>query len=563
MNEPESPAPNAAPVPVPADVPANADLPRARVARRREWLPSLIWLIPIVAALVGITLVAKVLLDRGPEIVLNFRTAEGLEAGKTIVKYKDVQIGVVERVRLARDRSHVRVQVQLNKDADAFTAQDTSFWVVRPRLDTSGISGLGTLLSGAYIGADAGISEETSSEFTGLEVPPIVTRDASGRQFLLRANDIGSLDVGSPIYFRRIKVGQVASYELDADGRGVTLRIFVNAPYEKFVGANTRFWHASGLDVQLGASGLTLRTQSLATILLGGIALGPPEEGAGPVAGENTTFALAGDEGAAMRRPDGPAQTLLLFFNQSLRGLSPGAPVDFRGVVIGEVKSIGVEFDRGEREFRMPVLVQIYPDRLRRGMKPEAPESRFSQQQRLQYLAGKGLRAQLRTGNLLTGQVYVAIDFFPKATPARFDFSKEPVVLPTVPNGLDEIQSQVQEIAAKLNKVPFDQIGADVRTTLATLNKTLTGAEQLTRTLNNDVSPEITAAMKDARKTINSAERVLNSADRSLAQDSPLQQDLRQTLQELGRAAGSVRVLTDYLERHPESLLRGKPEDRK
>ncbi len=562
MTDREPPAPPpAAPsaddgAPVAAAPPA---LSRPRVARRRAWLPSLIWLIPVVAALVGVTLVAKALFGRGPEIMLNFRTAEGLEAGKTIVKYKDVQIGLVESVRLARDRSHVRVRVQLNKDADAFTAQDTAFWVVRPRLDTSGISGLGTLLSGAYIGADAGVSEESSSEFTGLESPPTVTRDASGRQFMLRANDIGSLDVGSPIYYRRIKVGQVAAYELDPDGKGVTLRVFVNSPYEKFVGANTRFWHASGLDMQLSASGLTLRTQSLATILLGGIALGAPEEGAGPIASENTAFVLAGDEGAAMKRPDGPAQTVLLYFNQSLRGLSPGAPVDFRGVVIGEVKSIGIDFDRSEREFRMPVLVQIYPDRLRRpvsGQTAEPPETEQQRRQRLEYLIGKGLRAQMRTGNLLTGQIYVALDFFPKAPRASVDLTKQPYQLPTMPNSLDELQSQVQEIATKINKVPFEEISKDVRTALGTLDKTLKGAEQLTRTLNNDVSPEITAAMKDARKTIGSAER-------ALAEDSPLQNDMRQTLQELTRAAGSVRVLTDYLERHPESLLRGKPDDKK
>jgi paraquat-inducible protein B len=540
----------------PNDNQAPPGLPPPRVVRRRQWLPSLIWLIPIVAALVGVMLIAKILMERGPEIVLTFNTAEGLEAGKTAVKYKDVQIGTVQSLRLARDRSHVRVIVQLNNEAKSFTAEDSRFWVVRPRLDTSGISGLSTLLSGAYIGADAGVSTETASEFKGLEVPPIVTRDASGQQFLLRATDIGSLDVGSPVYFRRIKVGQVAAYELDGDGRGVTLRIFVNAPYDKFVGVNTRFWQASGIDAQLSASGFTLRTQSLATILLGGIAFKAPDDAMGPLAKENTAFTLAEDETTAMKEPDGPPQTLLMYFNQSLRGLTPGAPVDFRGVVIGEVKSIGVEFDRAEREFRMPVLVQVYPDRLRRRAGESGVESRATQQERLRFLAEKGLRAQLRNGNLLTGQVYVALDFFPKAPPAKIDVTKNPIELPTMANSLDEIQSQVQEIASKLNKVPYEQIAADLRTTLTTLNKTLTSTEQAVTRINNDVTPELAAAMKDVRKTVNSAER-------TLADDSPLQQDMRQTLRELTRAAGSVRVLTDYLERHPESLLRGKPDDKK
>ena len=540
----------------PDDKPAPKGLPPPRVVRRREWLPSLIWLIPIVAALVGVMLIVKILMERGPEIVLTFETAEGLEANKTAVKYKDVQIGTVQSLRLARDRSHVRVQVQLNKEAEGFTAEDSRFWVVRPRLDTSGISGLGTLLSGAYIGADAGVSKETAGEFKGLEVPPIVTRDASGQQFLLRATDIGSLDVGSPVYFRRIKVGQVAAYQLDGDGRGVTLRVFVNAPYDKFVGVNTRFWQASGIDAQLSASGFTLRTQSLATILLGGIAFKAPDDAMGPLAKENTAFTLAEDETTAMKEPDGPPQTLLMYFNQSLRGLTPGAAVDFRGVVIGEVKSIGVEFDRAEREFRMPVLVQVYPDRLRRRAGETGEESRATQQDRLRFLTEKGLRAQLRNGNLLTGSVYVALDFFPKAPPAKINMDKNPIELPTVANSLDEIQSQVQEIASKLNKVPYEQIAGDLRTTLAALNKTLASTEQAVTRINTDVTPELTAAMKDVRKTVNNAER-------TLADDSPLQQDMRQTLRELTRAAGSVRVLTDYLERHPESLLRGKPDDKK
>ena len=539
--------------------PSEPALAEPRVVRRRDWVPSLIWLIPIVAALVGVTLVAKILWNRGPEIILTFQTAEGLEAGKTAVKYKDVQIGTVQSIRLARDRTHVRVLVQLDKDASVgFTARDARYWVVRPRLDTSGISGLGTLLSGAYIGADAGVEAETSEEFEGLELPPIVTRDAQGRQYTLRAHDIGSLDIGSPVYYRRIKVGQISSYTLDEDGRGVTLRVFVNAPYDRFVGVNTRFWHASGVNVQMGASGVTLRTQSLATILLGGIAFQAPEDQMGPLAEADTSFALAEDETAAMKEPDGPAQTLLLYFNQSLRGLSPGAPVDFRGVVIGEVKSIGVQFDRAAREFRMPVLVSIYPDRLRRadvrdGMGPQQ-EPRFTQAERLRFLIERGLRAQLRTGNLLTGQIYVALDVFPKEKPVMVDTEQTPIELPTVANSLDELQSQVQEIATKINRIPFEELAADVRRSLAALNGTLASAERAVAAIRTDVTPEITAALKDARKTI-------DTAGRTLAEDAPLQQDLRQTLQELSRTAASVRVLTDYLERHPESLLRGKPKD--
>ena len=547
--------------------------PQPKRIRQRPWLPSLIWLIPILAAVIGLSLVAKTLFERGPEITISFLTAEGLEVGKTRVKYKDVDIGTVQAINLSEDRTHVLVRVQLKREAHSFTAKDTLFWVVRPRIAVTGVSGLGTLLSGAYIGADAGASEDRNDEFIGLESPPIITRDASGKQFVLHAGDIGSLDIGSPVYYRRVKVGQLSAFELDDDGKGVTLRIFVNAPYDKFVGINTRFWHASGFDLQVGTGGFKLNTQSLTTLVLGGLAFQSPNDEPGQPAKENTEFLLASDYGQAMKAPDGAAQTLLLYFKQSIRGLRPGATVDFRGVELGEVQSVGIEYDAEQHEFNMPVLIRIYPDRLGRKFNEARRQSNYTAEQRIRFMIGRGLRAQLRTANLLTGQMYIALDFFPKAAAVKADESQKPLLLPTIPNTTDELQTQIGDIVQKLSQVPFDEIGnnvrdltgnlskvpydelvGDARQTLAALNRTLASAEQLTHSLNQDVAPEIVAAMQDVRKT-------LTGAQRTLAEDAPLQQDLRRTLQELSRAAASLRVLTDYLERHPEAILRGKQEE--
>lgn len=234
-------------------------------------------------------------------------------------------------------------------------------------------------------------------------------------------------------------------------------------------------------------------------------------------------------------------------------------------MVLGKVVSIGVEFDRSKRQLRMPVLVEIYPDRLGSASGALPSETPAVQQQRLQQMVARGLRAQLRTGSLLTGQLYVALDFFPKAPAVELASRKgnDPVEIPTLPNGLDELQTQVSEIVTKINKVPFEQLSSDLRKTLATLDKTLAGAEQLVQKLNNDVAPALTAAMQDARTTLSAANRTLGSAERTLADDAPLQQDLRQTLREVNRAAASIKVLTDTLEQHPESLLRGKSEEKK
>ncbi|KVE39828.1 PqiB family protein [Burkholderia sp. TSV86] len=551
MNSPQGPQhePNAAPPSPSGGEPPK--LPEPVISRRTGWLPSLVWLVPLVAALIGIGLVVKSVLDRGPDITISFRSAEGLEPGKTQVKYKDVEIGMVKAIKLSNDLSHVLVDVQLKKEAERFAAKDSRFWVVRPRVGASGVSGLGTLLSGAYIGADAGRSDDTVRSFTGLETPPAVTGDQKGTQYVLRGDSLGSIDIGSPVYYRRVQVGQVVGFSLDKEGTGVTFNVFVNAPYDQYVGLNSRWWQASGVDLQLDSSGLKLNTQSLATVILGGLAFqAPTGQSAGPVAPQNTTFRLGADQADAMRDPDGEPVQVVMSFNQSLRGLSIGAPVDFRGIVLGQVTNIGIDFDPKTKNFIMPVTMNLYPDRLGRRFR-DATERKGETARRelLQRLVQHGLRGQLRTGNLLTSQLYVALDFFPKASPVKLDLAHEPVELPTVPNTLDELQLQVADIAKKLDKVPFDQIGNN-------LNSALTNADKLFKRLDTEVAPE-------ARDTLSAAKQTFTTAEATLQQDSPLQSDVRGALKELTRTLQSLNALAGYLERHPESLLQGKPGDKK
>ncbi|GMG89029.1 MlaD family protein [Cupriavidus metallidurans] len=538
----------------PSPPPTSGGVPQPARKRRARWLPSLVWLIPIVAAVVGVSLLINTLASRGPEINVTFRSADGLTPGKTAVRYKDVDIGLVKSVRLASDRSHVIASIELTKDAESFAVKDTRFWVVRPRFAISGVSGLETLLSGAYIGVDAGKSRESTRNFIGLEVPPVVTADASGRQFVLRAQDLGSLDIGSPVYYRRVQVGQVVAYQLDPNGRDISLRVFVNKPYDKLVNGDTRFWHASGVDLKLDANGLKLSTQSLVTVLLGGVAFQAPDNStATQPASENTQFLLASDQSEAMKEPEELAPALaVLNFDQSVRGLSPGAPVDFRGVIVGQVRSIGIEYQRDKKAFRMPVVVEFYPSRM--GFRERDVSDEAKKRSIVQGLVKRGMRAQLRTGNLLTGQLYVALDFFPKAPPPKdLDLNATMPELPTTPGAFDELQAKLGDIVNKIDKVPFDQIGQDLRTSVVSMNKMLDNADKLVTQLHGDVAPQVLAALQDARRT-------LNAANGTLASDAPLQQDTRRMMQELTRTAVSLRALTDYLERHPEALLRGKTE---
>ena len=531
---------------LPPDLP---DLPEPVTTPRSSWLPSLVWLVPLIAALIGIALVAKSVIDRGPLITISFSTAEGLEPGKTKVKYKDVDIGSVKTIRLSRDHARVLVSVQLTKEADDFAVDDTRFWIVRPRIGTSGVTGLGTLFSGAYIGVDAGRSHESQTDFVGLEKPPAVTGDQKGRRFSLHGASLGSIDIGSPVYYRRVQVGQVVGFSLDRDGTGVSIDVFVDAPYDQYVGVNSRWWHASGVDLRLDSSGLKLNTQSLATVLVGGLAFQSPRgEAIGTEAPDNTVFNLAANEGDAMRAPDGPPMVVVMNFNQSLRGLSVGATVDFRGIELGEVTAIGIHYDPKARDFTMPVTMNLYPDRLGQRFRESIEHGGASAGRHLlETLVKHGLRGQLRTGNLLTNQLYVALDMFPKAAPVSFDVNRTPLQLPTVPNALDELQVQVADIARKLDQIPFDQISKN-------LNGTLASANGLFKQLDTQLAPQ-------ARETLAAAQRTFGAAQSTLQQDSPLQSDMHQALTQLTQTLQTLNALADYLERHPEALLRGKAKD--
>ncbi|WP_426343398.1 intermembrane transport protein PqiB [Pseudoduganella sp. R-32] len=531
---------------------AGAPLPQPQVDRASHWLPSLVWLLPLLAALVGIGLVAKSYFDEGPTVVVSFRSGEGLEAGKTKVKYKDVDVGQVRAISLSPDLSKVLVTIDMNKDARRFTAADTRFWVVKPRIGVSGVSGLGTLLSGAYIGVDAGKSKDSSHEFTGLEKVPQVAGDQKGTHYTLHGESLGSIDAGSPVFYRRIPVGQVISYELENNGQGVAIRVFVNAPYDQYVGKSTRWWHASGVDLQLDSGGFKLNTQSVAAMLVGGIGF-ESVTGRKPdtVAAAGTEFPLAADQARAMREQDGAPITTVFYFNQSLRGLSPGAPVDFRGIVLGEVRSVGVEFDPVKKDFRMPVTVDMYPGRLGRRFQETVTDEkdRNAGPLVLERMVSHGLRGQLRTGNLLTGQLYIALDFFPNAAQVKLDMNAYPVEVPTVPNALDELQAQIASIARKLDKVPFDQIGNNLRDSLKS-------ADNLFRKVDSQLVPELQSTLGEARQTFGAAQQVLQ-------QDSPVQSDLRSALQQLTQTLQSLNELSDYLQRHPEALIRAKPQPAK
>jgi len=527
--------------------------PSRPLVKRRGARVSLVWLVPIIAGLIGLSMAVHDWMNVGPKITLSFRTAEGLEANKTQVKYKNVVIGTVTAISLSDDRTHVLATVELNNTATPFTRKDSHYWVVRPRIGAHGITGIDTLLSGAFIAADAGSAEETTDHFAGLETPPPVSFGEKGKRFILHTDDLGSLDIGSPIYYRRIQVGQVVSYQLAKEGKGVDVEIFISAPNDQYITTDTRFWNASGVDVSIGAAGLKIDTQSLTSIISGGIAFREPNYSPESKPAEaNAEFTVFNDQATAMAPPDGDARYIRMRFEQSLRGLVVGSPVDFLGVNIGKVVSVDLDYDLKTQTFPGLVGAVIYPKRL--GAANDKLEkiggSGDPDEISARILGGfvdHGLRAQIRNGNLLTGQLYIAMDFDPKAPKVAFNPKLRPLEIPTVPGSFDKLQEQLQAFVDKLSKLPIDQVANNLNNNLVELQKTM-------KQVNGDVLPQMRGTLQQVQKT-------LATANESLGEDSPQRQQLSQAMDEVQRTARSVRVLTDYLGRHPEALIRGRTGD--
>jgi paraquat-inducible protein B len=526
---------------------APSPTPEAVIQTKKKFSFSIVWLVPVVAVLIGGWLVYKALSEKGPTITITFETAEGLEAGKSKIKYKDVEVGQVESIELARDLSHVIVTAELNKGTDPYLTENTRFWVVRARVAAGGVSGLGTIFSGAYIGIDPGKPGKPTRSFKGLETPPIITFGIPGRLFILKSKTLGSLDIASPVYYRRIKVGQVVAYELEKDGTAVDIKIFIHAPHDQEVRQNTRFWNASGLDVSVDASGIKVNTESFVSMMIGGIAFDTPRNlEPGSPAPENQTFHLYQSRAESVEASYVQKRPWLLHFEGSVRGLSVGAPVEFRGIEIGKVMDITLEFDWKKLAFRIPVLIELEPDRIY-----WVGKQKMDRQQGMDFLVEKGLRAQLKQGSLITGQLYVSLDMHPDAPPAKIIWGEPYAELPTIPAPMEEVTRTVSKIVEKFEKLPLEQIGNDLRDTMANLNKTTEDLQKLVQNLDASTVPAANATLEQTKKTLIKVDRLLNA-------ESPTGHELKRALGELADAARNISILADYLERHPDSLVFGK-----
>jgi paraquat-inducible protein B len=523
-------------LPAPAGAPPNATLRRPRF--------SLVWLIPIIAAVLAIYLVYRTISQQGPLMELTFKSADGLTAGQTQIKYKYLAIGTVQDIDLAGDNSHVIVKIRMTNVGARFLNSHARFWVVRPSFSFGNVSGLDTLVSGAYIAVDPGTKGGTpQTHFIGLEGPPGVQSDEPGSIYTLLAENVGSINAGSPVFYRDVVVGEVLNYDI-GDGVGpITVHIFVRAPFNKLVKPQSHFWNSSGITASIVNGTFHLEIQSLQAAVAGGITFDLPPNGEKMAASPNdASFPLFASADAARVSGYQRKIELVTYIKSSVGGLATGAPLTVMGMQVGQVTSVNLIYDVRTGSAKVRVGMELQPERI---FKASLLGPSVSPLAVIQNLVNRGLRTQITTTNYVTGQQTVALINVPDSLPAKVTVEDGAIVIPNQPGSFDNITASLSDISKRLAKIPFDQIGMNLNKLLVTANGTI-GSPQLKQTL------------VSLNQTLQSANMTLGTINQSFGGDSDFQHNLEQLMNQASNTLRSIDLLTTYLDRHPSALLTGR-----
>lgn len=562
--------PTSNPRPQPDNGKSRVDAPTARVKRRAAISP--IWLVPLAAAGVALYLAVHAFVARGPLITITFETADGLTAHQTEVRHKAVKLGTVDEITLAQDMSHVVVRVRMDAQAKPLLTDQARFWVVRPRLSGGGLAGLQTgletLVSGAYLAVDPGTPNGTPAEsWQGLEEPPSVRSDEPGRVFRLRSHRLGSLGAGAPVFYRDVRVGEVLSYDSGQAVGPVAIRVFVRAPFDAQVRNDTHFWNTSGLSLDMGPNGLHLEVQSLQSLLSGGISFESPPAAEGGKPSDDTKVFELYDNQAASDADFFERVPCVTYVESSLSGLAVGAPVQLRGVQVGIVTGERLTLDDAGRVIAR-VAFDMQPKRALEDAGRDARELTT-------LILSQGLVAELSSTNFVTGQKVLSLEYTGDGKKTELRSEAGVLVVPGRGGGIGDVTRSMSEIAAKLSQIPFDDIGKNVdrtlrsvsdvvngpklQSTLSELSATLQEVRKLVHNADQGMGP-VLARLPEVAEQMQQAAQKLNSAlgESGYGQSSEFQRNMAELVTQARDAARSIRLFVDYLDRHPEALIRGR-----
>ncbi|WP_077701054.1 intermembrane transport protein PqiB [Thioclava nitratireducens] len=507
---------------------------------------SVVWIVPLIALLITLGVAWKTVADRGELIHIDFKDATGVEVG-TPLKFREVEVGKVESVSFTHDLEQVRLGVRLDNEVAPYVDQDAKFWLVRPEVSARGIQNLGTVLSGTYIeGFWNNKPNGSQTLFQGLDKPPVSPDPSKGTIIELRAKDAGGIVDGAPVLYHGLTVGHLQNLRLDDDGSGVIVDAFIEAPHNKLLTTQTRFWDTSGFSVKFDTSGLSLDVRSLATLVQGGVEFDTFTSGGGIVE-DQQAFRLYDSKDTAENSVfqsdvvDPPKYTLL--FDDPVQGLEVGSKVQFRGVEAGEVTALAIKIRKdstGQRYAQQQLTIALSPDRL--GLSRDAGEEAVTQ-----FLQGEiqnGLRARIANTGLLGGTMVIELTDVPDLPNAEMNLDADPYpTIPTAPAAENDLAKSAKGVFKRIEGLPIEEVMNSAIRTLDSISavaesedtrkvpRELSGLLEQLKTFATDLNN------KDAAdKTVSALDRVTEAASSVLEEISGLDK----TLASADRAASAI-----------------------
>lgn len=534
-------------------------LQKSRTKTARSISP--IWIVPLAALFIAAWLAVHAWQQKGTVIEIIFDSASGIEVGQTHIRLKDVPVGKVTKMTLNSDLSKVKVVATLDRQVSEHLSVNSRFWLVSPRVTASGVSNLGTLISGVYIVMDPGKPGDYHRVFSGLTEPPTIQSDDQGTQYILLADALGSLDIGSPIYFRQLKVGNVTGYKLGERGNNVEIRIWIDSPHDKLVQTRSRFWNVSGLDVTVGADGIRAEMASIASLISGGIAFENTVAFDAPKrAPSEHNFYLYDDRDSVLEERYTLKYYYRLHFTHTVKGLSVGAPVEFRGIKVGEVVDVKLNSVNSQPD-GLQVYISMEPERLDPNMQP----SRQEFDHHIEELVGQGMRAQMRTASLITGSRFIDLAFPDVPSSGRFAVSEKFTDIPTVDSPAEDLEQQIASIARKINKIPMDKLGKDLTIAVSQMSQILQALNEqntfkkLDETMANVslASGQLEDTMLEARAAMQQIASTMESVEQFMSPDSQTQYQLNEVMAAMQQSSLSLNRLLEQLNSKPDALIFG------
>ncbi len=543
-------------------------LPKIEESTKFNFITS-IWIVPIIAVVIAAWLGYQYISELGPKVEIVFETNEGLRAGQSLVKFRNVPIGKVEKVILNDNGNGVKVIARMDKEATKYLNDDARFWIVKPEVGLGGVSGLDTIFTGTYIELISKKSKMTKKSFIGLNQS--YRKVGDGEYFHLNASSSHGVEKGTPIFFKSMKAGYVEYVSISIDGKSVDVIIYVDKSFVSYIHKDTKFWVQSSVSISYANGKLNLNMAPMSHIMRGGIEFSSSGDDSIKKVPYDYIFRLYKDNAVAEDKKIGlggkAIRDYLLEFNESTAKLKKDASVKYDKFDVGRVKDISYKYNSKTHFLRGKVTMSIDTS-----IFYDPTDINHTGEENLEQAVKDGLRASMKEYDPISGLLYINLDFIDTNETKMVKHYSHYSSFPSVGRDENSIMSSINELLDSIKKLPLDKLINSIDQSVSNFSSILEENRVVTHQIMTNLNETMVGVNKmvsdrgfkklpsELNQTMVELQHILKSLDRVLKSNgnkSLLSSQLTETLKELNKSSVETQRLLKKLDRKPNALIFG------